>query len=210
LPSTFIEQASRPGVALDGLLLAAAAEFGRPNDGQARYELDRLGHDLRAARVGATSIDDEVVALLGVFRRHEFRVAHRVSPDDALLDAVLVRRAGHQLLLAAVCSEVGRRAGLDVVPVRGRECTLVGVRADDDAVVIDPTGECCACVGPFAWMCAHEVACGALSELSRLFAMHGRIDHAIHAAELRAALPLSPELRERSGFEADALRARLN
>jgi hypothetical protein len=40
--------------------------------------------------------------------------------------------------------------------------------------------------------------------------MHGRVQEAVRAGELRAALPIGPELRERVGFEADALRARLN
>lgn len=56
----------------------------------------------------------------------------------------------------------------------------------------------------------HEVAFAALGELSRLLAMHGRLGHVIHAAELRTALPVAPDCKRRIEFETAALRAQLN
>jgi hypothetical protein len=59
-------------------------------------------------------------------------------------------------------------------------------------------------------MCAHEVAFAALGELSRLLALHGRIESAIRASQLRADLPVRGEARQWVGFETQALRARFN
>jgi hypothetical protein len=94
--------------------------------------------------------------------------------------------------------------------VSAGEAVLVGVRHHGAALAIDPACECGSAPRRMAWMCPHKLAYLALSELSRLSALEGRIGEAIRAAELRSALPVSAEMGERIGFEVDALGAQLN
>ena len=59
-------------------------------------------------------------------------------------------------------------------------------------------------------MCAHEVAFAVLGELSRLFALHGRIPAAMRAARMRSALPVPARVQAQIEFETKALQAQLN
>jgi Transglutaminase-like superfamily len=206
----FTEQASAPGAKLADLLLAAAGEFRPVNRSRVDRRLGGLAARLPDTLAHSGDPGAQAEAILRLFWVDELRVSRQVSPDDALLDSVLERGEGHPLLLACVCAEVGRRAGIDAAPVRAEGVTFVGIRAGERAVLFDPAGES---AGPAAhpnWMCPHAVAFEALSELSRLLAMHGRLREAIHAAELRLALPVAAQLRQRIDFEARALCAQLN
>ena len=192
------------------MLLAAAAEFAPVDARDVERRLDRLAGALLRAQVRGGEPEDHAEALLAVVRGHRLRAAESVTPDDALLHEVLERRVGHPLVLAAICAAVGRRAGIDVAPVEAGDGHLVGVRAGERAVVIDPGGELPHPPGEVRWMCAHEVAFAALGELSRLFALHGRIPAAIRAARMRAALPVPARIQAQIEFETKALQAQLN
>jgi regulator of sirC expression with transglutaminase-like and TPR domain len=210
MQAPFVDQASSAAVELADLLLAAAAEFQPVDRGCVDGLLDGFAANLPATLVRSREPEGHAEAMLGLFHSEGLRVTRRVSPADALLNVVLERSEGHPLLLASICEEVGRRVGIQAVPVRSAGAVLVGIRVADRAVLIDPAGECSNPPRRATWMCAHEVAFEALSELSRLLAMHGRLEEAIRAAELRSALPLATRLKERIDFEAGALRAQLN
>ena len=206
----FAEIASQPAAEPEALLLAAAAEFAPVDPGRVERRLDQLAAALLRRQVRGGDAEDEAEALLAVVRGHDLRVAESVTPDDALLHEVLERRVGHPIVLAAICAGVGSRVGIDAAPVEAAGGHLVGVRAAERAVVIDPGGGCPHPPGSVRWLCAHEVAFAALGELSRLFALHGRIGQATRAARLRAALPVPARVHAQIEFEANALRAQLN
>lgn len=207
---TFASQAQSPAVELDSLLLAVAHEHGPVDFIAAWAELDRLAAALRGHRARGDRLDEQAEALVDLFRREGFRAARAVSPEDALLDAVLRRREGHPLLIASICAAVAGRAGLRAAPIRSAEDALVGITDGERALAIDPTGRCDSAPGRAHWLCPHEVAFFVLDELSGLLALHGRVEEAIHAGRLRLELPVSVQVRERVEFEARALRARLN
>ena len=192
------------------MLLAAAAEFAPVDTLDVERRLDRLAAALLRTQVRGGDPEDHAEALLAVVRRHRLRSAESVTPNDALVHEVLRRRVGHPLVLAAICAAVGRRAGIDTAPVEADNGHLVGVRTGDRAVVIDPGGERPHPPGQVRWMCAHEVAFAALSELSRLYALHGRIPEAMRAARMRAVLPVPARIQAQIEFEAKALQAQLN
>jgi len=208
---SFAHHAASPRAEVADLLLAAAGEFHEVDIRGADARLEKLAADIPLCLLRSADPEDHAEAILALFHRSGgLRIAGRVSPRDALLDSVLARRAGHPLLLAAICSELGRRAGTCVVPVRGEGAVFLGIRVGERRVLVDLSGACSCPPRRPVWMCAHEVAFEALGELSRLLAMHGRLEEAIRAAELRSALPLVDEIKERIAFEVGALRAQLN
>ena len=208
--TAFAELAAHPAAEPDELLIAAASEFAPVDDGAVERRLDHLAATLLRTQVHGDGAEGKAESLLRVVRGHGLRVAESVSPGDALLHEVLERRVGNPIVLAAICAAVGRRAGIDAAPVESAHGHLVGVRAADQAVVIDPGGGTPKSPGQVRWLCAHEVAFAALAELSRLYALHGRIEQAIRAARLRAALPVPARIEAQIEFEASALQAQLN
>lgn len=206
----FAETASMPEATPEGLLVALAAEFGPVDARAVERELDRLASALLHAQVRGRTAEDHAEALLGVVRTRRLRSSESVTPDDVLLPEVLVRRVGHPLLLAAIAAAIGRRAGLDTTVVETDGGHLVCVGAGGRTVVADPAGQCVRPPRNARRLCAHEVAFAALGELSRLFALHGRIAPAIRAARLRAALPVPACVHAQIDFEAGALQAQLN
>jgi hypothetical protein len=206
----FTAEAARAHPHLDSLLLAIAAEFGRVDIAGCAAALDLIANRIASEVSGADGIELRAEAVARGFARVGFRVADRVSPQDALLPDVLVRRRGHPLMLTAVCTEASRRAGIDARPARACAGYLVGLWEGDRALLVDPAGTHEGPPGSVSWMCAHEVAFLALGELSSLFALHGRLPAAIRASQLRADLPVRGEAREWIGVETAGLQARLN
>jgi regulator of sirC expression with transglutaminase-like and TPR domain len=206
----FRAQAATRCPPLDALLLAAVAEF-RPVDvRRTRATLDLLATRLRVLAAAARTAEDQAEAVSRLLIAERLCPAASVGPEDAMLDSVAERGIGHPAMLSVLCVEAGRRAGLPVTPIGTSEKVLVGVQDRRRPVVVDPSS-CEGCpLRDLAWLCSHEVAYVALTQLARLHALHGRIADAIHAAELRAALPIAGKLRQRVGFEAGALRAQLN
>jgi regulator of sirC expression with transglutaminase-like and TPR domain len=208
--TAFADLAAHPAAEPDALLLAAAAEFVPVDARRTERKLDDLAATLLRTLPPGDDAEDQAEALLGVVRGYRLRVAESVSPVNALLPDVIERRVGHPLLLAAICAEAGRRAGIDAAPVEAGNGHLVGVRAGERAVVIDPGGGRPQPPGEVRWLCSHEVTFASLGELSRLYAMHGRIPEAIRAARMRAELPVPARIQAQIDFEANALQAQLN
>lgn len=208
----FSELAREESPGLAGLLLAAAGEFREVDEVRSRVELDRMASSLHRWVTDDGLGHADAVAQLLAERR--LRPSNRVGPQDAMLDRVLARGQGHPAMLAAICVEAGRRAGLPLAAA-GRESDLfVGVRpthtADGATLLIDPAGELRGPPAGLHWRCDHEVCFLLLSELSRLFCLTGDVANALRAAELRSELPLDPSFHERLASESSALRANLN
>jgi regulator of sirC expression with transglutaminase-like and TPR domain len=212
----FRSVAARPDATLDLLSLSLAAEFREVDGDAALRELDRLGAELEGEVVGSPREDAEACGrVLGV--RHGF-VGNRErydDPDNSMLDLVLERRTGLPILLAVVYVEVSRRAGvlLDAIGLPGH--FVVGYLDGAPPVVLDPfsrgrivTGEVRS-EGLRSWR-PHETALRMLNNLVGSYLVRGDVGRAVRAAELRLALPLAGELRDRLQAELRGIRARLN
>jgi Transglutaminase-like superfamily len=206
----FTAEAARAEPKLDSILLAVAAEFERVDLAGSVAELERLAARISLETDETGDVELRAEGIARAVAQAGYRAVNRVSPEDALLPHVLVRRRGHPLILTAVCAAACRLAGIDARPVRACAGYLVGVSDRDRTLLVDPAGNHEGPPGSASWMCAHEVAFEALGELSHLFALHGRIEAAIRASKLRADLPVRGEARQWVGFQTQALRARLN
>lgn len=213
IPS-FRTLAAEPCTVLDEMGLALTAEF-RPSDGElALARLDDLAGEL-AARIGGRSPGDVLACRDLLDRAAGFRVAQRFAPECLMLDAVLERATGHPLLLAIVYAEVGRRAGVELRPVKAGPTYFVAYIGHGEIVMLDP-GERGRIVAADAaparmrWLCAHEVGFAVLGELVEAYAMAGDQARARHAATLRLSLPLDGATRARVEREIRGLDSRLN
>ncbi len=206
----FAQHATDASAELDTLLLSLSQEFDWVDPRQTHAALDLFALELREGLAPGADCVAQAEALSRVLGRHGFQVSQKAHPLDALLHSVIARRQGHPILLAAICAEIGRRAGLDTRPVRSGDAVLVGIEENGRAVVIDPSGACVCRPHAVSWMCPHEVTFAALSELVRLLAMHGRVETAMRASTLRSELPMGDCVRQRIEFEHGALQATLN
>jgi regulator of sirC expression with transglutaminase-like and TPR domain len=132
-----------------------------------------------------------------------------------MLDLVLERRTGLPILLSVVYVEAARRAGIALAGVGLPGHFVVGHFGAEPPILLDPfsrgrisTGEArVAGVRPWG---AHEIALRMLNNLIGSYAVRGDLAHAIHASELRLALPVDDTVRAALRAEVKALRARLN
>jgi regulator of sirC expression with transglutaminase-like and TPR domain len=194
------------------LALALAAEFRDVDVVAADHELDAL-----AARIGdvARLSRAEQLDLCAAAVAAELRPAGPAwRTDDLFIDVVLETRRGHPAVLGAICVEAGRRAGvpLGIVGARGR-WLLAHPRLEDDRLV-DPRGgrvlRASQLTGEPRWRCAHQLALVLLDEVCRRARVAGDLTRAIHAAELRLALPLDERGVSSQRDALGALRACLN
>jgi hypothetical protein len=121
---------------------------------------------------------------------------------------------GHPAVLASICVEAARRAGvpLGVVGTHGR-WLLAHPRLEDDRLVDPRRGRLLRASelgGEPRWRCAHQIALVLLDELCRRARITGDLTRAIHAAELRLALPLDERGMAAHRDALGALRACLN
>lgn len=201
---TFEELAAEPDATLDDLALAMAAEFG-PVDADWAYErLDALGEEVAAA-------DGDLAGVLG--DRHGFAGdrEHYDDPPNSMLDRVLRSKRGLPILLSAVYTEVGRRAGVQVdgiglpghfvVAVEGR---LVDPFAGGAAITAEVPAELLAPWPP------HDIAMRMLNNLVPAYQRRGDLGRALRAAELRLLLPTDTDARATLRAELTAMRALLN
>lgn len=212
MPSApFAACARRPGVGLAELAVALAAEF-RP--------VDRIGvaRDLAALALELDGADrlptrEQLEALAGLMRGFRPRV-DLLSRRPLMLDAVLRDRAGDPLVLAVVATDLARQAGLDVAIAGGGDEHVVAHRrwGRPLAVRLDGPGARVARLpGPsIAWRCPHQVMRLLLGELLDRSRRGGDLSAAIHAAELRLALPLDRHGRHAMRAELAGVRASLN
>jgi regulator of sirC expression with transglutaminase-like and TPR domain len=99
--------------------------------------------------------------------------ARDAKPVDGLwLDAVLATRRGHPLLLAAIATELGRRAGWEVAVCSSPTAWFAGLHHEGTLWLVDPTGETSGEGAPKTVRrhCAHEVAFVVLTGLAERFA----------------------------------------
>jgi hypothetical protein len=193
------------------LALAAAGELGTVDMGATEDALDAIAvqlvgtahqpprHQLRA-----------VAAAMDAFAP----ATDPVGLEPLLLDKVLANLTGDPLLLAIVAVEAGRRAGLELA-LADDGCHAFVARLDGEDPVALTLGPFCPAAHARrrqrpALRCPHQTALAILDSLTERAALAGDLAAAIHAAELRLALPLSEEALERLGRDALSLRVRLN
>ncbi|MDO8211336.1 hypothetical protein [Conexibacter sp. CPCC 206217] len=201
------------------LALALGAEFEPVLVDDAHAELDALAGELLALRHA-----DPRAQLLGcaaaVAQRFDAaaepkRISDRCVLDDLLLHRVLERNSGNVLPLTIAAVEAGRRAGIPLGIVgRGREQYLA------HAALADPHVADLACPGELVdldgreqevgWQCAHQLAALLLNRIAERTERIGHLTWAVQAAELRLALPVGPQTRERMERDLQRVRARLN
>ena len=200
-------------------MLALAAEFGEVDRGRALERLDAIGDDLteyRAGRPGGPHCD--VAACRTVLaERHGFagNTSDYGDPRNSMLDRVLERRTGLPITLSVLYVEVARRAGIELAGVGLPGHFVVGHFGADPPILFDPFGrgetlmaeppaELARPWGP------HAIAVRMLNNLVNSYSERGDLARALHAAELRIALPGDGPLREQQHVEHAALLARLN
>ena len=196
-------------IALDaGCLLIAALGGGRSDDAtvvtDGRARLDDL-----AAGCDATDLDGLLGHLFGILGFAGNRT-HYDDPCNSYLDVVLDRRCGIPITLAVVVIEVGRRLGLDLVPVGMPGLFLVGVGqgryvdAFDGGRMLDTEGcrrRFLELAGPGApWSTELLAPVGSRAVLTRVLANLRRVfaaAHDLHGLEwvlaLRTGIPGVPD-----------------
>lgn len=218
---TFTDLAARPDAHLDELALALAAEF--RDDVDARWainELDELGAELADTVAGARSVEEQAILcgdLLGGLHGFAGDQEEYDHPDNSMLDLVLRRRTGLPIALSVVYVEVARRADLPLVGIglpghfvvahAGARLPLLLDPFAGGGVVDPPTGTPPELLRPWT---PHETAMRMLNNLVNTFARRGALTDALHAADLRLALPADEPTREALKVERRAMRARLN
>jgi regulator of sirC expression with transglutaminase-like and TPR domain len=218
----FTELAAAPDPPLDLLALALAAEFRGEDvdvDG-ALGRLDALGAELAdvAARKARDAVE-QVGACAGVLCGvHGFTGATDSydHPDKSMLDLVLETRRGLPILLSVVYVEVARRAGIPLVGVGLPGHFVAGHFGASPPLLVDPFNggvpfvveeDATEHVQPWR---AHDIAMRMLNNLVRSYDRRGLLNAAMHAADLRLALPSPDAERERLEIELRGLRARFN
>jgi regulator of sirC expression with transglutaminase-like and TPR domain len=216
----FAELAADPDPSLDELALALAAEF-RPVDAPAALELlDALGADVRQAVEETAGVPAaQAAACADVLGGEHGFAGDRKRYDDpanSMLDVVLSRRRGLPILLSVVYVEAARRAG---VPLRGVGLPghfVVGHFGTTPPLLLDPFARGAGLAADDAdaaslrpWS-AREVAMRMLNNLLASYERRGDLGAAIHAAELRLALPAGEAVHDALAMQARGLKSRLN
>ena len=210
-PGPFATCAARPGIGLGELALALAAEFAPVDAPGVLQELETLTSRLRGVE-DADPIDqlEALGALMASFRP----VRDPLRRRPLMLDAVLRDSGGDPALLAVLATDVGRRAGLDVAIAGDGEVHVVAHRRGTRPFVLglDAPGARLHVVRErsMAWRCPHQTISFLIGELLERARRVGDVSAAIHAAELRLALPLNGRARLAMRAELAAVRATLN
>lgn len=207
----FADRARRPGAGLAELATALAAEFDPVDHVGVAQDLAALTLELHGAdRLPATGQLEALAALMRGFHPR----ADPLSKRSLMLDAVLRDRAGDPLVLALLATDLGRRAGLDVAMGDAGHDLVVAHRRSTRpfAVALDAPGPRVVRLADdtLTWRCPHQVMRLLLSELVDRARRTGDVSAAIHAAELRLALPLDRRSRLAMRAELAGVRAVLN
>jgi len=215
----FEDLAASADTTLDLLALALAAAFGPVDAARALATLDGLGEEVAGVLEGsARTPREETLALSQVLgERHGFTgdTEQYDRPENSMLDSVLERRRGLPILLSAVYVEAARRAEVPLAGVGLPGHYVVAHFGGAEPLLLDPfgggthvTGEVpSAFVRPWS---PHETAMRMLNNLVPAFRRRGDFTRALHAAELRLALPVGADEHDRVRAELTALRAGLN
>jgi regulator of sirC expression with transglutaminase-like and TPR domain len=213
----FLAVAARPAPTVEALALSLAAEFRDVDETAALELLDELGDEVAAAQAAREGPHAGIEALREVLAiRHGFVGDQRRydHPCNSMLDLVLERRRGLPILLSVLYLATAQRAGIDLCGVGLPGHYVVGDLRASPPVLIDPFAGGTPVVAGSprdvrAWG-AHETALRILNNLVASYGRRADIARAIHAAELRLALPFEHERVEALRMELGALRARLN
>jgi hypothetical protein len=170
--------------ALADTLLAVAAAW-RPVDwADADARLDQLARPLFAAPPGGRERAAALAELVtGTFEPDAGLV------DGLWLDRVLERRRGHPVLIAAIATELGRRAGWEITVCSSPTAWYAGLHDGGVLWLVEALGTGNAADSPSMVRrhCAHEIAFVVLTGLADRFA--GARDQE-HARSLRDHLAL--------------------
>jgi Transglutaminase-like superfamily len=174
-----------------GLLLALAAEFRPVRGAGTSFRLDELARGL--FEVAAARDPGWSARALATLLTEELGLARdEASVDGLWLDRALSRRAGHPLVLAAIATEVGRRAGVAVGICSTATGWYAAIGSPHRLWLIDPSRDGSPTPsGPVRRHCGHEVAFAALTGLHARLLRDGDGDRAQRAADLRAQLPVA-------------------
>jgi regulator of sirC expression with transglutaminase-like and TPR domain len=174
---------------LADLLLALAAEFREVDVEAADARLDELALPLFGLANGELRV--AACRLAEVLDTDPGFYAERVSVAGLWLDRVLETRSGHPMVLAAIATEVGRRAGLAVHVLSAPTGWYAGLADGDRLWLVDATMDGSR-ADPWSLRrhCAHELAFAALLGLSDRYERAGDTRQAGRAALLRSRLPL--------------------
>jgi regulator of sirC expression with transglutaminase-like and TPR domain len=194
------------------LALALAAEFRDVDVDGADAGLDALA--ARIGDVGELSPGEQLDVCAAAVATDLAPAGPTWGSEDLFLDVGLQERRGHPAVLAAICVEAGRRAGvpLGIVATRGR-WLVAHPQLEEDRLVDPRRGRALrasALASEPTWRCAHQLSLALLDELCTRARTTGDLMRAIRAAELRLALPLDARGLSRQRDELGALRARLN
>jgi Transglutaminase-like superfamily len=187
----FHELAAGACPAYADLLLALCAEFGAVDASAVR---DRLDDDSRAlfgfGDLSPFARADRLAAVMDL----ELGFAPDPTPEPAglMFDRVVLGRAGHPAMLAAVGAELCVRAGVPAGVYASPRRWFVGVGIGDDLVVLDALLGAGSTEAPHELRpaCAHELAFCVLCGLGSVYTREGRDGEARHAGRLRHALPV--------------------
>jgi hypothetical protein len=177
---------------------------------------DRALDELAAWLAGARHDEPEgqLAAVADLARAHLEAVTLTSAIDDLLVDRVAADGAGHPLLLAVVCAEVARRAGLRLGIIAGPEGAFLAHPELDAPLLVDPRAgavrDAATVDGPVAWQCCHQMAARILNRIGERADHVGHLGWALRAAQLRLELPFDGPTRERLELDLRRVRARLN
>ena len=140
--------------------------------------------------------------------------ARDMDVDCLLLHTALHSKAPHPLALAVIGAELARRRGLSIgIVSNGSEHCLAHTELPAPLLLRVETGQIVDAhrLPPaLTWRCAHEVAGLMIDELEPRWLAQGRIDNALHAAELRLCLPFDDRGREIAERKLKRVSALLN
>jgi len=193
----FTRLAAGPCPALADVMLAVAGEFGTVDRRRADDRLDEVARMLFGlAGLEPITQAEQLVAVL-----HDalaFRATSDDDPAGLLLDQVLEHRRGDPLLIAVLGSELALRAGVGAAVYCSPTRWFVGLPHGDRLILLDARLRegCGAAPRHIRGLCPHEVAFCVLTGLARRYAAQKRHREARHAARLRLALPIDPDLHD--------------
>ena len=153
--------------ALADTLLAVAAAWRHVDWAEVDAQLDELAVPLFAAEPGGRERAAALAELTtGTFTPDAGHV------DGLWLDRVLERRRGHPVLIAAIATELGRRAGWDITVCSSPTAWYAGLHDDGVLWLVEAlgTGNGVGSPSMVRRHCAHEIAFVVLTGLADRFA----------------------------------------
>ena len=218
-PVPFADLAADPEPPVDRLALALAAEFRDVDWREAGTRLDRLGREVGDCLSDAPRAPHREAAAcrLVLSERHGFEGnrSDYGDPRNSMLDLVLERRLGLPISLSVLWVGVARRAGVALEGVGLPGHYVVGHFGADPALLIDPFGRGELVRSEFPEPLVRpsspqETVLRMLNNLVRSWLERGDLTRALHAADLRLAVPTDNETHAQYVNERAALQARLN